>query len=633
MKKKQKELIQYLAKQTDWVDSQALCAVFGLSARMIRNYIKDIRAQYPDLILSSFKGYQVNHAQLNQLADEQPEETGEIDILRRLIRSQGSISVYDLADELYVSDTQLERLLNSVKTFLSRFQLTIKRKRNRISITGEELNKRKLIHYLIADESFSGFVLVRQIDAFFDDDHLVQIKEQLQNILKANQLQVDDYGFHSILIHLLIIILRVKNNNILYEEENSPQPNALLHREQRAACQINALILELYHFSLSETELRYFSFILSGNARKNSDSLITPDNLANYIPAETITVTNQILNDLKDNYCLDAFSEDFKLNFALHINNLLGRASTQTYTQNPLAKSFKEQYPLIYDMAAFVVKELNDYQAFRITDDEIAFIAFHIGTYLEKNAEAQERLTCCFLYANYHNSFEYALQKLNQEFHSLLSITDAISISQTQVIPESCDLVITCVGRLPHLTIPCVEVSPLMAQADLAEIRSVAEKIKVQRQKEKIRDILNIFIGKQLFKKEYYCANALEMIKNLGQECQAMNLCDEDYIEHVLERERLSSTSFKNRVAIPHALSPCAKHPFLSIVSNTKPMQWGDYEVNIIVLIGVSKTDKTMFKMILDSITQLLYEVDHVLELSKCQTYNEFIDKLIELLD
>lgn len=632
MKAKHRELIQYISNQEDWVDANTLSFAFSLSPRMIRNYIKEIRLDYPDLILSSHKGYKINEERVDEAARDDLSEKDEIYVIRQLLFSRDSINIYDLADELYISDSQLERILSSVKAFLSRFHLTLYRKRNRIEILGKEIYKRKLINYLIVNESSNGFLFEHEVSSFFKDDHYQEIREGLETILKNNQLTFDDYGFHSIFLHLLIIILRIKNNNFIGDEKLDESVFLKDSKAYQAVQNINDLILSLYKFHLPPAELHHLILIVSGNSKvKVYNSNFTE--YSSHLDEQCISITVKILNDLRENYYLDSFSEEFKFNFILHIHNLLSRASNHLYTQNPLAQNFKDQYPLIYDMAAFVVSELNKYQNIFINDDEIAFIGFHLGAYLDKNSGSCETLNCCLLYANYYNTLDLALEKIRRDLYPLINIIIGCSVHEMNRIPSDVDLIISCIGNVPDLSIPVVQTSVLISQNDIARIRKIAEQINAKKHKEKMKEILNVFIDKQLFKKDFYCQNEEEMIKALGNECIRMDLCKEDFVENVLERERISSTSFKNRVAIPHSLKPCTKYPFLFIVSNSKPMKWGDNDVNIIVLLGISKNNKSTFTTLLDGIIQLLYEVDNVVELCKCQNYNEFIDKLIYLLN
>lgn len=637
MKISEAKIINFIQKENNWVDASSIAKAFDVSSRTIRNYIRQINRQYPDLIDSSHKGYRINSQATHTICSDIPQDDQKerrLHVMKRLVNSSSRISVYDLADELYISDSQFSRVLYDVKGYLADFHLQIERKRNRISLVGEEINKRKLINYLITDESMSGFLLTNKPNDFLMDQHFSEIKEYLQQVIEKNNLYANDYGFNTILVHVLIMILRVKNNNVINRELNDMSRKINEgSNEYNAASDLNEIVFALYQFYLPSLDLYYLALIISNNCFNRDIPIINIDNINTYVDKTHIELTKRILKNLKENYCMDDFSVEFEVNFTIHVSNLFSRLSNNIYTKNPLAKDFKEQYPLIYDMATFVIKEIHDYHQFQISDDEIAFIGYHIGSYLEKNSTLKQKLNCCFLYADYHNIYLTALEKINTQLTSLLVISSVVSVKDVHQIPKGTELIISCAGKTVETDIPCVDISILVSQNDIHTIRRTAENIFLKKRKYLTKNILNRFIGEQLFKKDLYFTDEFEMIEKIGAECIEMKLCDQDYIQGILEREKISSTSFKNGVAIPHSLKATAHHSFLYIISNSKPMKWGDNLVNIIVMIGISVHDRQNFKTIFDTLIQLLYEIGNVRKLTKCEDYSSFINTLLSMMN
>lgn len=637
MKINEKKLIKMMKEAPDWVTATYIADTFHVSTRTIRNYIKQVNALYPDLIESSYKGYRLypnNDYELIQPIQKEDNRERQIYILKRLVNASNNISVYDLADELYISDSQFNRDLNSVKDILSQFHIQIERQRNHIALVGEELNKRKLINNLITTESMNGFLSIHKDDNLFIDNQFDTIKIQLQQVLENNNLYANDYAFNTILVHILIMIMRVKSNNVI---QHNHQFNNFSIDEQsneyRAANHIDSFIFDLYQFHLPPLDLYYLALIISNNCFNKDTPIINIENINKYVDKIHISLTQKILHDLRENYCLDNFSDEFVVNFTIHISNLFSRLSNHMYTKNPLAKDFKEQYPLIYDMATFVIKEIHDIQPFQVNDDEIAFIGFHIGSYLEKNSTLKEKINCCFLYTDYHDIYLTALEKINTQLNSLVLISSVVSVKDASQIPKDTELIISSAGKSIETNTPHVDISILVSTNDIHNIRKKAEKIFLKKRHLLTKNILDLFIGEQLFKKDVYFENEFDMIYGLGKECIKMNLCDEEYIQNIIDREKISSTSFKNGVAIPHSLKATAKQSFLYIISNTEAMKWGDHYVNIIVMIGISTHDRQEFKTIFDTLIQLLYEVDNVRKLTTCNDYTSLLDTLLSLMN
>lgn len=61
------------------------------------------------------------------------------------------------------------------------------------------------------------------------------------------------------------------------------------------------------------------------------------------------------------------------------------------YAKNPMTNKIKATYPLIYDIAVFIAQELNHDYNITLTEDEITFIAFHIGAYFENNVQSKAK--------------------------------------------------------------------------------------------------------------------------------------------------------------------------------------------------------------------------------------------------
>ena len=171
-----------------------------------------------------------------------------------------------------------------------------------------------------------------------------------------------------------------------------------------------------------------------------------------------------------------------------------------------------------------------------------------------------------------------------------------------------------------------------ISDIDIKNIHDIINVIKNKKKKAEITTSLQQFIKKKLFRKNFYLDNQYDIIRYLSKECMELGLVNFDYEKDVLERESISSTSFKNGVAIPHSLNMNAKHSFLSVIINNKAMRWGENNVNIIVMIGTSLTDRDAFKLLFDELIIILYDSENVRKLIKSNNYEEFVEKLTTMI-
>ncbi len=629
MKVSTSELISLIQQHSDWMEANDIAEYFDVSTRTIRNRIRDINTTYPNLIVSSYKGYKFNESDYSDdfyESDDELSERAEF-VIRKLISTNKPISVYDLADEMSISDSSFERALKIVKDSLSNFDLSIDRKRNKISILGKERKKRKLINFLISKENQGNFFIDSTISSDFisNDIDVEAISKELKNIFDKHSIFVNDYGFNTILFHLAIMLDRlITGKNVCDEKISVDDVNSPIMHE------IKLYLENKYNISLPLIELHYLSIIINNNSNDFDFKNINLDNISNYIEKEYIDLAKNICNDLIANYCLDPFDENFMVNLTVHLRNLIIRVKNETYTHNPLAINFKNQFPFIFDMAAFIAKELNDYLNVRVIDDEIAFIAFHIGSYLETKKITKDKINVCYIYSDYHGYHLDTLSKIKSHFDSDIYISSIIGYKDFTTIKNGTDLIISTCQLDSVLAV--VEIGMLLSDKNITDIRTAIDLIKINRKKASFRKDLDHFIGDKLFKKEFYCQDNFEMINVLSKECIELKLCDSNYTEEVLEREKLTSTSLRNGIAIPHSLKANSRKSFISVVVNKKKMLWGNNYVNLIIMIGTSLSDREKFKNVYNQLVEALYDPANVRLLTKCETYEDFLDKIINLI-
>ena len=116
----------------------------------------------------------------------------------------------------------------------------------------------------------------------------------------------------------------------------------------------------------------------------------------------------------------------------------------------------------------------------------------------------------------------------------------------------------------------------------------------------------------------------------MGNECLKNNYIKPNFIEDVLLRESLSSTSFADFVAIPHTLNQYADRSFICVIHNDLPISWDKNKVNFILLIGVSQSDMEYFNDAFNILTELFLSPDNQIKLLKTNNIEEFTYTILE---
>ncbi|BAD39935.1 BglG family transcription antiterminator [Symbiobacterium thermophilum] len=630
------DLIGILRRQEDWVPASTLARMLQVSTRTIRNYVVAINGGRDEpLILSSYKGYRYNRSAAvipephRSRDDLKPEDRVSL-IARRLVSSRGSVNFYDLAEELCVSDATLERDLTKVREALRPFALKVFRESDQILIAGMERQKRKYISHLLSSDQQS--VLSVALDEFFEGtvDRYTEFERYARGLLKRFGIYADDYGFRNIVIHLVVTLERVANGESI--TENVPLSTLRDRKEYEVALCIGEYVRENYGVVLTDAELYYVALTISTNSNLLKYKLITPTNIREYIEEKYILLAKMALRRLEDTFYLEPFDDDFVIQFTIHIRNLIQRALTGSHVKNPLVGKFKTTYPLIYDMAVLVANQLREIEGIHVPDDEIVFIAFHIGAYLEQNKADRGRINTLFVYADYHNMHEPVLTKIQQALDQDLNIVAAVPVREFAFAPYDCQLIISTVPETVVEGLPVVYVNVFPTEADLKVIRRKIEEIRLDMRAASVRDHIQRFAVPALFRRNVYAEDEFAMIRILTQECAHLGLCPPSFEQEVLDREAMSSTAFPNQVAIPHSLQHSATRSFLSIVVNERPMRWGNFDVRIIILIGVCKDDRNTFQEFFSDLVSVLCNEIATRQLIQCDSYEAFLQTLTRFL-
>ena len=636
LKLTKESLIDFLQTQQDWVTSSYLSELFNTTSRTIRNYVVRINKENSqELIESSYRGYRFNkmidnssHSTKDKLISNRP-----LFIIRKLINSKNKFNFYDLAAELYISESTLYNDLKQANNFLEDFSLQIIRAANHVHIKGSERNKRKLIYHLLSIENKNNFIAFAEsglISEIQVREHKYNLKDKVLQIFNQNNFHINDFGLNNLIIHILVIVDRIKKGKQISETisldkfKDSPFYHVSNHLKE--------LIESTFKIIISDAEHYYLILIIASNSNPYDYTLITAENIKYYIDEHYITVANTAVKRLEEIYYLEPFDNSFMVSFTIHIANMIQRAHENLFMKNPLTMKTKTRYPLIYDMAVVLTSEICAMEEISINEDEITFIAFYIGTYIEKRRNKNQKITCSYLYAKYHDMHVPALSYLKECFKDDLEFIKVIPANEILQSHIDSDIIISTIDLDIDTKAKFIQIDIFPSKQNIDLIQHEIIVIKKQKKKVSVNQNIKRFIGGELFKKEFYTKDEFEMIHVLAKECYEKGLCKDSFKDEVIERENLSSTSFNNFVAVPHSLKHSALKSFMSVVINKNSMQWGDNSVNIIILIGISEEDRSAFREIFNDLIIILCDPIYVNQIIKSNDYNDFIETLTDLL-
>lgn len=630
---KSREILEYFIKHSDHnLTVKELAGEFGISVRQVKNYIRHLNMETePDHIIEALSSneYRIckNYRDYMHLFSQQeylPKNRVSI-IISKLLLSDEPVDIFDLADEMYVSRPTIESDLNRIKRIVSQFQLTLHTQNDMVFLDGGEKEKRKLTSYMINNEQYSDVMSTgntKYLSHAYQSDFL---KKSLMKIFDECYFAYNDYSLNNIILHLIITIDRLKRN---YELTDVLPFNMVTGIEKRAAARIASFIEEAFEVKFSDSEMLNLALFLSCNLSTIDYSFVNSKNLGAYIDAQSMELTESVLKMMKEYYDIDEFDDIFITRFGLHINNMLKRLRNHYSIRNPITDEFMLTYPLIYEIAVSVADRIHAKTGYIIERDEIALIALHIGSFLENNQKNKHKLSAVYIYSNYHNFYQYNIEKIQKQFQDSLNIKYKISVDAYVNSDMKADIIIS---ECPMPNQDITAVSPFVTDLELSAIQEKIKSIKRQKDNREFQESFTYMFHEDLFFRNLNGNDEFEVIRKILEKIAPLQYFQQSFIEDVLHREKLSSTCFHNGVAIPHSISQHVSHSFISFTCFDKGQLWNGETVYLVIAIGIAYQERKMFRHVFNQLVNIFTNKMTVFSISKCKDYNEIVKKIEEL--
>ncbi len=630
-------MLDMLSHARDWTTAADLADQVGVTPRSIRSYVGELKeASAPlDLIESSSSGYRLHPDAYAQFLERERVGDGVAltpaerlsQLLRRLLDEPTPLDIYAEADAAFLSESTIESDLTRARTRLTGTGLTIVRRGSEISLEGSELDRRRLLSQLYREDAERGLIVLTRVQNEFGLTGLTEFKSELLAALDARGYFVNEYGINDVLLHVAIALDRVGRGQHL-AAPTAPVIDAVA----RTVATLDALIPRHFDATLDEAELQYLAILLATR-------VVTPgkedggDPIENYLAPEVMATVRGIVADASDEYLVDLRDTAFTVRLALHVQNLLTRAGENNYSRNPLTRSIKTSYPLIYELAVYIASRLQRAAGIIVTDDEIAYIAMHVGAYLEQQSRRADAATCTLVCPGYYDMHRLLRDRILNVFGQDLEVTTVITDPDTDWARSDTDLVLTTIPpAAPRENILVIQ--PFLTDGDVERVRAAIARIRRGRRRGAIKRELLRFFDASRFLRNFYASDEFAMIRTLGDRMIDAGLIDSVYVDGAVERERMSSTAFTDSLAVPHAMAMTANETAIAIVLNERAMDWGESRVNVIAFVAFNAEERHSFQAVFEQFVEVFSDRDAVGQLiTRSVDFPSFIDELVRMID
>ncbi|MBM7411815.1 lichenan operon transcriptional antiterminator [Clavibacter michiganensis] len=656
----QERLLDYLSTADRWVEAGELADRLGVTTRSVRNYVTAVRERSTVAIASSPDGYRIDagsyarHLGTRSGGDPQGTPRDRLHALvRRLGDAPAGLDVFALADELHVSESTVEADLRKVRALVEDAGLALRRTGSAVVLEGSERDFRRLLSRMFRDESAQGFLPLETVQREFASDSLRAFKTDLVRELTAGGFFVNEYGVDNVLLHVAIAVDRLTRAPRRTDSGADPvMDDALDDTHEHAASvdaataapspdptalAIRAVLARLLdaHFDVPVPagDVAYLALLVRTRVVTpgNEQSLATV--MREHVVESDLDVVRAIVRRVKQEYLVDLEDEDFTVRFSLHLGNLVARAADRSFSRNPLARSIKTSYPMTYEIAVFIASEVQRRRGIAINDDEIAYIALHVGSHRERVARRDDRVACALVCPNYYDLHQIMRQRIEQALGADISVDAVVTRTDVDAGALGVQLVIDATGTRPPGD-DVVVVQPLPTPDDIEAIRRAVARVRRHARRSSMKHDLLRFLDESLFFRDLHAPDEEAVIRLLGQRMVEQGIIEPEYIDGAIERERLSSTAFTDTLAVPHSLAMTAHRTAIAIVVNDEAMQWGGNRVHVVALVAFSASGRTSFQHVFDQFVEVFSDHRDVQAIMRASgSHGSFIEELVHVMD
>lgn len=624
---RKQKIIHMIADSSGGITGKELSLSLHISLRTVQSDVSAINKILP-LVRSSNRGYSIIEEKYRTLSAQTVDvyENSDHIMIKKLMFSDVPYQIDEFADSLFMSTSTLERKLKAFQQLFTKYDLKLDRKKSHIQITGNELNKRKLISRLIFEEINPAFNTIHNLSNYFPDIDIEKIKSITLNSISKYDYFVEDAYYNNILVSIAIALYRMRSD--YYIEDKIPYKISAGSAEYMIAKEICDQYASHCCIKPSNYDISYLATLLEGQI-KPLDKKQAVSYGSEVLTSDFITGLDSILNSVFDSYMMDIDYSDCLYNFALHIDGMIRRSQNTQPANNEILYNIKNHCPFIHDISVAIAKKISERFNIEISDSEIGFISIHMGYLIETAAKRTETVSVMLLCDDYRHINEIIKNKLLENFSDYITVR--WTRFQDTALPETAaDLYITT-KPLNMIGKNILMVSPFYTMDDHMNVQHAVRECMKEKKREKQNQLFSSFFHKNLFFRNLDFKTKEDVICFLGQKIIDFGIAGDDFTDSVLERERLSSTCFLDSFAVPHAIHMNADRTMVCILTSEKGIPWDDHKIHIVLMIAVHQQDRKKFMELYDGIVQILDDPKNIKQLVGAETPSEFIHCLANM--
>ncbi|WNB92609.1 BglG family transcription antiterminator [Bacillus sp. NEB1478] len=556
-------------------------------------------------------------------------------ILKSIVMADDFITIEQIANELYVSKSTVDNDLKQVEKLLSEFNVSLFKKPNYgIKLVGNEMNIRFCLSACLSDfkNEPSQFHDENDSNHFVEGIDIDLITSITKEHLKELPFNIADLPLNNLIMHIAIGIQRIKKGKNI-ELESLDLNHLQNQKEYDTAYRIVASLEEAFCIKFPSGETGYITIHLMG-AKRFQDGQLLKDDFIELIGESNHELITDILIEINSVYELDLKGDkEFIYGLGLHLRSAMNRMKYKMNLRNPMLKEIKASYPFSFELAIAASNIIQQKSDVMINEDEIGYIAVHLAAAIErmKNKKKRKVRRVAVVCASGLGTAKLLAASIENKFPGITIVGTYPSYSIKDIKQDDVDLILSTIPISEERAIPILEINALLTEEDVSKVNDYISNEYLGEEKEKTFEEISKLFNEELFFTAIDKKEPISVIQTMAKSLESKGYVDETYLDSVLEREEISSTSIGNFVAIPHPLNPNAYDSCIAIGLLKKPIKWGEHQVQFVLLLALNEKDKEKFNLLFTRLWDLVQDKKLVAELCNTSDFTEVMSKIAKM--
>lgn len=517
---RQKEIIKILTKSTinNPITISVIADKLSLSSRTVlrempkieawldENEFKFIKKPGVGLIIDENLENQqliLELLEVEKIQKEYSKEERKKIIVGELLTAQDPLKLFYFTSQLKVSEGTLSGDLDSIETWLRKFNITLIRKPGLgIYVEGRETDFRKALVNLLYDtinenelmdiikdslmnkrnEEVVEFSIHNRLLKFIDKAIIKSIEEIVSDLEEELNVKLADSSYIGLVVHLSLAIQRIKNN-----EKITMDKDTLIELSKLSEFKIGEKIVksieEKFDLDIPMDEVGYITMHLKG-AKLRLNATSVEFNLSNL---DVKQISYHIISAAEKEFGV-YLREDGRLltDLTNHLVPAISRLKMKLNIRNPLLENIKQNYSREFEMclkACDILKVVTNLT--EIPESEVAYITMHIAAALEKNI-LDERIPVVIACPTGIGTSKLLASILEREFNNLdvRGTISAINIDYDKLKNQGIELIISTVDL--KIDYRYIRVNTIVSEQDKILIDDTIRRILKKKKYEKM---------------------------------------------------------------------------------------------------------------------------------------------------